>query len=37
VGANDTVWRSMQGGIIGIGAGGEVARSLENRSKAYPR
>ena len=33
--ANNIVWKNMQGGIQGIGSGGQVASMLENRSQAY--
>ncbi len=35
VGGNNTVWRNMQGGIIGVGSGTQVARNLENRSRLW--
>ncbi len=34
-GGNQTVWRNMQGGIYGVGPGGQVAKSLEKRSRAW--
>ncbi len=34
-GANNTVWRNMQGGIMGVGGGAQVARNLENRSRLW--
>ena len=32
---NNIVWRNMQGGIQGVGSGGQVARMMENRSRLY--
>lgn len=32
---NQVVWRNMQGGVYGVGSGGQVARSLENRSRMW--
>jgi len=34
-GGNQIVWRNMQGGVYGVGSGGQVARSLENRSTLW--
>ena len=34
-GGNQVVWRNMQGGVYGVGSGGQVARSLENRSALW--
>ena len=34
-GGDNIVWRNMQGGVYGVGSGQQVARSLENRSRAY--
>lgn len=33
--SNNVVWRNMQGGIQGVGPGGQVAKMLDNRSQAY--
>jgi hypothetical protein len=35
--ANNVIWRTMSGGILGQGPGGQVAANLEGRSAAYPR
>ena len=32
-GANQQVWRNMQGGVQGVGSGGQVAKMMENRSR----
>lgn len=32
---NNIVWRNMQGGVQGVGPGGQVAKMMENRSKLY--
>jgi intein/homing endonuclease len=32
---NNVVWRNMQGGVYGVGSGGQVARSLERRSSLW--
>lgn len=32
---SNTVWRNMQGGVYGVGNGSQVAKSLENRSRAW--
>jgi len=32
---SNTVWRNMQGGVYGVGSGGQVAKSLEKRSRAW--
>lgn len=32
---NNIVWRNMQGGIQGVGPGGQVAKMMENRSRAF--
>ena len=30
---NDIVWRNMQGGVMGVGSGGQVARMMDRRSQ----
>ena len=32
---NQVAWRNMQGGVYGVGSGGQVARALENRSALW--
>ncbi len=32
---NSVVWRNMQGGVYGVGSGGQVAGALERRSRLY--
>ncbi len=32
---NDIVWRNMQGGVMGVGSGGQVAKMMDQRSQAY--
>ncbi len=34
-GGNQIVWRNMQGGVYGVGSGGQVAKSLEQRSTLW--
>ena len=34
-GGNQIAWKNMQGGVYGVGSGGQVSKSLENRSALY--
>jgi phage terminase large subunit-like protein len=34
-GGNQIAWRTMQGGVYGVGSGGQVAKSLEQRSTLW--
>jgi len=34
-GGNQIAWKNMQGGVYGVGSGGQVARSLEQRSTLW--
>jgi hypothetical protein len=34
-GGNQIAWRTMQGGVYGVGSGGQVSKALENRSRLY--